>query len=65
MCTVWLQKKKHPGHYCIVEMLLCKQGEGSAPSSVNTVLRAWFPFSDRDASVWKNTLNILKKNKYI
>lgn len=48
-----------------MEMLLCKQGEGSAPSSVNTVLRAWFPFSERDASVWKNTLNILNIYIYI
>lgn len=30
------------------------------PSSVNTVLRAWFLFSARDASVRKNMLDILK-----
>lgn len=65
VCTVSKQefgcKKTHPGCYCIVEMLLCKQGEYSAPSSANTVLGAWFLFSARDASVRKNTLNIKKK----
>jgi len=51
-------KKTYPGHCCIVEMLHCKEGEDSAPSPVNMVLRDWFLFSARDASVRKNTLNI-------
>lgn len=61
-----LEKKNHAGHCEIAETLPCKQGEGSAPSSVSTVLRAWCLFSRRDALVRKNTLSLslhTKENK--